>query len=167
MKNLLFLVFVAMVFWSSCTEDDCTFRNCPVPDFDRINALTFRFDLNTTYTESEVQNAYIIAYEKGSRFGLSVDTFSFASQFATGNYDMILSDVEPFSTGGFVNVFSYEDYEYVIRPNDSGVQYKITDIEVKGQFEDCECAYLNTQKTFLLDSIPIDRTNSNLQITLN
>ena len=63
---------------------------------------------------------------------------------------MFLSDVEPFSTGGFVNVFSYEDYDYVIRPNDNGKQYKVTAVKVAGQFEDCDCEYLNTQKTFLL-----------------
>lgn len=166
MKNLLLLLFPAIILLSSCF-DDCAFRNCPAPDFDKINGVTFRFDLNTTYDESEVEDAYIIAFQKGSRFGISVDTFSFAPQFANGNYDMVLSDVEPFSTGGFINVFSYEDYDYVIRPNDNGKQYKVTAIEVKGQFEDCDCEYLNTQKTFLLDSLPIDRTNSSLQVTLN
>ncbi len=166
MKNLLLLVLVTTLFLSSCF-DDCAFRNCPAPDFDEINGLTFKFDLNTTYDESEIENAYIIAFRKGSSFGTSVDTFSFAQQFSEGNYDMILSDAEPFATGGLINVFSYEDYDYVIRPNDNGTQYKITDIEVKGQFEDCDCEYLNTEKTFLLDSVAIDRTNSNLHITLN
>lgn len=166
MKNLLLLVFVTMFFLSSCF-DDCAFRNCPAPDFDKINAVTFQFDLNTTYTESDVENAYIIAYVRDTRFRQTVDTFSFTSQFATGNYDMVLSDVEPFSTGGFINVFSYENYDYIIRPNDNGKEYKVTDIEVKGQFEDCECEYLNTEKTFLLDSLPIDRTGSSLQVILN
>jgi len=166
MKNLLLLVFITTIFLSSCF-DDCAFRNCPAPDFDQINGVTFRFDLNQTYDETDIEDAYIIAFEKGSRFGRSVDTFSFTQQFMTGNYDMVLSDAEPFATGGFINVFSYEDYDYVIRPNDNGKQYKIIDIEVKGQFEDCDCEYLNTQKTFLLDSLPIDRTNSNLQVTLN
>jgi hypothetical protein len=166
MKNLSLLIFVLTLFILSCS-DDCTFRSCSPPDFDKINALTFRFDLNATYDESDIENAYIIAFVKGSRFGQSVDTFSFAPQFANGNYDMVLSDVEPFSTGGFINVFSYEEYDYVIRPNDNGKQYKVTNVQVQGQFEDCDCEYLNTEKTFLLDSLPIDRTNSNLHITLN
>ena len=66
-----------------------------------------------------------------------------------------------------INVFSYEEYDYVIRPNDDGKQYKVTNVQVKGQFEDCDCEYLNTEKTFLLDSLPIDRTGSSLQDTLN
>lgn len=166
MKKILVLLSISILFTTSCF-DECAFRNCPIPNFDVINALIFTFDVNTTYTTDEVEDAHIIRYEKGSNFGESVDTFYFANQFAEGDYLMVLSDLEPFSSGGTLNLNSYENFEYIIRPNHTGQEYKLTDIQVKGEFQDCDCEYINTEKTFTLDGVEMNRTNSNLQITLN
>lgn len=166
MKKILLLLTIITFFITSCF-DDCTFRNCAPPDFNVVNALVFNFDLNTTYTEDEIVDAHIVRYESGGTFANPIDTFYFAEQFNVGDYLMVLSDPEPFGTSGTFNLNSYEDFDYVIRPNHSGKKYKIKDIEVKGEFQDCECEYVNTEKTFTLDGIEMNRTNSNLQVTLN
>jgi hypothetical protein len=83
------------------------------------------------------------------------------------DYLMALSVPEPFLSGGTLNLNSYEDFDYIIKPNSVEKRYKISNIQVKGQFSDCDCVYTNTQKTFKLDSVAMNRTGSNLQITLN
>lgn len=167
MKKILSFLFIITILISSCIGDECTFRTCSPPDFDRINALVFNFDLNTTFTEDDVKDAHIIRYEKGENFVQALATHYFTDQFATSDYLMVLSDPAPFSNGGTVNINSYENYDYIIKPNASHPGYKITNIEVKGEYQDCNCKYENTEKTFELDGLEMDRTNSMLQITLN
>jgi hypothetical protein len=157
---------MASLFTTSCF-DECAFRTCAAPNFDVINSLIFNFDLNTTYTSDEIADAHIIKYTKGGNFTQALDTFYFTEQFNTNNYLMVLSDPEPFSSGGTLNLNSYEDFDYIIKPNLAGKKYKLSEIEVKGEFSDCECVYTNTQKVFKLDGVVMDRTGSNLQITLN
>ncbi len=166
MKKILFFIATVIIFTTSCF-DDCTFRNCPIPDFDNINALVFTFDLNTTYSIDEVEDAHIIRYDKNNNFVNALDTFYFKTQFDNGNFLMVLSDPKPFSSGGTFNLNSYENFDYIIRPNHTGKTYKIKDIQVKGEFRDCDCEYINTKKTLQLDGVAMDRTNSVLQIVLN
>ena len=166
MKKLLIFAIMTSLFTTSCF-DECAFRTCAAPNFDIINALVFNFDLNTTYSNDEVANAHIIKYTKGGNFTQALDTFYFTEQFSNNDYLMVLSDPAPFFSSGSINLNSYEDFDYIIKPNSAGKNYKLTDIEVKGEFSDCDCIYTNTQKTLKLDGVAIDRNGSNLQITLN
>ena len=152
---------------SSCIEDECVFRNCPSPDFDKINALNFNFDTENTYSFDEIQNAHIIQFVKNSNFTQALDTFYFTEQFREEDYLMVLSDPKPFVSGGTLNINSYENFDYIIRPNEATAGYKLTNIEVKGEYQDCNCDYINTEKTFELDTISIDKTDSVSPILLD
>jgi|GEM_PF-2140826 hypothetical protein len=164
MKEILIFVIAASLLTTSCF-DECTFETCAAPNFNVINALVFNFD--TTYSNSDIADAHIIKYTKGGNFSQALDTFYFTEQFNNNDYLMVLSDPEPFSSGGTLNLNSYENFDYIIKPNSTGRDYKVNTIQVKGEFSDCDCVYTNTQKTFELDSIATDRTGSNLQVTLN
>jgi hypothetical protein len=166
MKKCFLLILSAAIFYAGC-DFGCTFRVCDEPDVDRINALIFNFDLTATYTEADVDSAYIVRFKPNSNFTQPIDTHYFIEQFAQGNRLMVLSDLAPFSSGGMINLNSYEDYEYIIRANPAATAYKVQDIEVTGEYQDCDCLYVNTKKTFKLNGVDMTRTNSNLQITLN
>ncbi|MFK7948491.1 MAG: hypothetical protein AB8G11_12945 [Saprospiraceae bacterium] len=167
MKKILYLLFTVVIFLSSCVEDECTFKNCPAPDFDKINALSFIFDKENTYSDDEISTAHIIQYVKNSGFIQALDTFYFTEQFAQNDFVMVLSDPEPFSSGGTVNINAYEDFNYIIRPNNAHSGYRLSNIEVKGEYQECDCEYVNTEKTFTLDTTEMDRTGSVQPIVLD
>lgn len=166
MKKLLIFAVMTSLFTTSCF-DECAFRTCAAPNFDIINALVFNFDLNTTYSANDVAEAHIIKYTKNNNFAQALDTFYFTEQFSKNDYLMVISDPAPFHSGTTINLNAYEDFDYIIKPNSTGKSYKISNIKIKGEFSDCDCIYTNTQKTFELDGVAIDRSGSNLQVTLN
>lgn len=165
MKKILIFAMLLSLLTTSCF-DECAFRTCAAPNFDIINALVFNFD-DSTYSNDEIATAHIIKYPKNGGFIQALDTFYFTTQFGNNDYLMVLSDPAPFSSGGTINLNSYEDFDYIIKPNAAGKSYRLSDIEVKGEYSDCDCIYTNTQKTFKLDGVEMDRTGSNMQITLN
>ena len=166
MKKILFFIAISALFTSSCF-DECTFRTCGAADFNVPNSLVFIFDFDAAYTPDDIENAHIIKYTKNGAFNQALDTFYFTEQFNTSDYLMVLSDPKPFSSGGTINIHSYEDFDYIIKPNTNGINYKLTDIKVKGEFSDCDCIYTNTKKMFKLDNAEVNRTGSNMQVVLD
>lgn len=166
MKKISFFIITLILSISSCIEDDCGFRFCPTPDFDSINALYLEFD-EEIFSVDEIAQAFIVQYTKENDFNQALDTFYFTEQFAQGNYTMILSDPEPFSSGGTVNINAYENYDYIIFPNSTHIGYQLSKIEVKGEYQDCNCAYVNTQKTFKLNDVAMDKTGSVIPVVLD
>lgn len=167
MKKIGSLLFTIAIFISSCVEDDCTFRICQSPDFNKINALYFNFDTDSTYSFDEISTAHIIQYVKEGDFTQALDTFYFTEQFAQNDFIMMLSDPKPFGSGGTVNINSYEEFDYIIRPNNAHVGYKLSGIEVKGEYRDCNCEYVNTEKNLTLDNVELDKTASVQPILLD
>ena len=83
-----------------------------------------------------------------------------------GDPKLVLADGYPFASDGFINLNSYENYDYIIRSASTTDEHYLSDIEVKGNYDDCDCDYTNTQKTFVLNDRKLDRTNSNTDIML-
>lgn len=159
--NLAFLIVVLTV--ASCGEDDCAFKFCDQPDIDYINALSFSFDEVTP--QSQVETAYLVRFNKDDDFLSPIDSIRYL-EATDGAAVLVLSDKRPFTSGGFINLNSYEDSDYIIRNTTGDFIYKLSDIEVKGEYSDCDCIYTNTQKTFNLNNQEMDRTNSDAIIVL-
>ncbi len=158
--HLAILIVVLTV--SSCGEDDCGFKFCDEPDIDYINALSFKFDDNVP--QSQIETAYLVRFNKDDDFLTPIDSIRYL-EASDGAAILVLSDRRPFTSGGFINLNSYEDSDYIIR-NMGDFSFKISNIEVKGEYSDCDCVYTNTEKTFRLNQQEMDRTNSNSEIIL-
>lgn len=165
MKKIIFLLGISvLIFVGAC--DDCRFRICTPPDFDAENALYLQFDTTDVYSIDEILAAHIIRYVKNTDFTTVKDTFFFREQFEAGDFLMVLSDPAPFTSGGAINLNSYENYDYILRPSYGGKTYKLNNLKAKGEYQDCNCTYLNTQKTYRLDGIDGEQTASKTPIIL-
>lgn len=165
MKRLQLFFLIPVLFIGACVEEDCFLRVCEQADFETINSLLFVFDLDNTYTLDDIDSTQLIRFEKGTDFTETIDLHSFTEQFQQGDFQIVLSDSSPFIDNSIANLNDYDDYDYIIRSN--AFEYKITDIEVKGEFSECNCVYTNTQKTFKLNGVEMERTNSNMQVVLD
>lgn len=165
MKNitLLLALTITTLTFTSCGEDNCAFKFCDQPDIDYINSLSLVFDNNIP--QNQIETAYLVRFNKDDGFFNPIDSVLY-SEAANNTNTLVLADGYPFSSGGFINLNSYEDYDYIIRNATNDFAHKLSDIEVKGQYDECDCDYTNTQKTFELDNEVLDRTNSNVEVML-
>ena len=160
--NILLILAIATMSITSCSEDSCTFKFCETPDIDYINALSFNLD---NVSAAQLETTYLVRFDKNDDFSTPIDSIEYLTA-SEGDSKLVLADGYPFASNGFINLNSYEEYDYIVRNTSNDFQYYVSDIEVKGNYDDCDCDYINTQKTFELNNEKLDRTNSNADVML-
>ena len=151
MKTLwISLVAIATVL-SGC--DHCYNVACNEPDVAQINALQFAFDRNS-FTYEEVNSAHILRFQPGN-LDEPLDTVFLKGVITPDDFSFALKPVTNDRRTGEVT------FVYGIYDNSHENAYIITDIVTKGIYPtDCCCCYRNTEKTFVKNGVPIDRSGS-------
>lgn len=151
MKVLWIPLIVISILFAGC--DHCYNVACNEPDVEQINALIFAFDRNS-FTYDEVNSAHILRFQPGN-LNQPLDTFFLKGIIIPDDFSFTLTPVtNDRSTGEVTFVYSIQD-------NSLEHVFIISDIVTKGVYPtDCCCCYRNTQKTFVKNGTPVDRSGS-------
>ncbi|MFT4681666.1 MAG: hypothetical protein ACI9YU_001515 [Flavobacteriales bacterium] len=160
MRNVLMAAFAVLAI-TGCNS--CYNVECDEPDTARIDGLKFVFDIEHSYSSSQVDSAYILLFNKGD-WNDPIATFSFAEEIKESeDGSFMLKAGYPFS-----QVENLLDWNYVIFPNNGETVYRISNVNSEGFYPtDCCCCYRNKLKTFRLNNSDIERSGSEEAVVLN
>jgi len=151
MKVLGICLLTVAVALSSC--DHCYNVACDEPNVGLINGLHFEFDRNS-FSYADVSEATVLRFHPGN-FEEPIDTIHLKDVLSEDNLSFHIPIVgDELNSGEVPSVFGIYD-------NSHENAFIITDIVTKGIYPtDCCCCYRNTEKTFILNGQPLDRTGS-------
>ena len=158
MKKLLFAAAVILTA-SSCNP--CFNVECDTPDTNRIDGLSFEF--GDTFSESEVNSAFVLLYAKGN-LTHPIEAYVYGEDLKESEDRTIrIQAGYPFNS-----VDDLANFDYVISTEDAEKTFLITNINTKGHYPtDCCCCYRNTEKTFAVNGTTIERSGSEDPVILN
>jgi hypothetical protein len=151
MKTLWTALVALSIALSGC--DHCYNVACDEPNVEQINALRFEFD-RKSFTYEEVNSAHILRFQPGN-LDQPLDTIFLKGKITPGDFSFILTPITNDRSTGEVT------FVYGIYDNSHENAYIISDIVSRGIYPtDCCCCYRNTERTFLMNGEPVDRSGS-------
>jgi len=160
MKKIFgFSLIFAMTIIAACEKP------CPEQDVDSLNALYLDFKLSgpNSFNESDLQDLFMVRFLTDTLDTLSfqADTIPLNSpdDFYAEEYKIRISKNNPqFSTPGppFYSAYNYSIQSTTI----SDLEVLITGIDLIGSYDEDDCIYTNTKKTFVLNGDSIDASGS-------